>query len=358
LRKTAEQLPTEKLKFQNKKTMKTKQTMYALFMGIDKYPIRSLRLGGCINDITAMHDHLKGYASDNNIDFQPKCLKNHEVSRAGIINAFSHFEAAKDGDICVLHYAGHGARVSAPIEFRHLESDKMMASIVCHDSNRDGHKDLLDKELAWLIWKATKDKKNITFVSIMDCCHSGEITRSGKELEHEITDEILVREAPKRTIARKIETLLGFEDYIQESKNRWNVPLARHVLLAAATDKQKAKEISTSIGGRHGIFTYCLLHVLKLTKKPLAYVDLIADVKNYVKNHATNQSPQILPNHFEDKDLYFLTNKSKPSGKIYAARWNKRENHWYIDAGKINGILEGLEADSYTHLTLPTSDLV
>jgi hypothetical protein len=47
----------------------------------------------------------------------------------------------------------------------------------------------MDKELSWLITKATKGKEKLQFISIMDCCHSGRITRT-KDIQE---DEILVR---------------------------------------------------------------------------------------------------------------------------------------------------------------------
>lgn len=314
--------------------MQLPPTIYAILVAIDDYPNPRHQLEGCVKDAQSMWNYLKSFSKDYEYNLKVIPLYNKDASRKGIIDAFEHFQQAKDNDICLFHYSGHGARLPVPNEFKYLESDGYLETIVCHDSRQSDGFDLVDKELSWLIWNTTKNKKNLHFVSIMDCCHSGKIVRSQIEL-----DEIgLPREVTPNTNIRPIEDLLGFEDYTKVSENQYTPRHGRHILLAASRDNQTAKEVYIN-NERRGIFTYCLIDALKKAQGQITYSTLINKVRLRIRNIVKAQSPQILATIPTDKNRYFLTGKNRTSGKQSLAYWDKNAKEWRVNIGDMYGML-------------------
>ena len=320
--------------------MKT-TTIYALFVGINNYPNPRHRLRGCLEDVKQMHQFLDTFCKKNNIIFNNKVLKDDEATREGIIKGFEHFSTATNEDICLFFYAGHGSRAKAPREFLHLETDRHIETLVCYDSRTEGGRDLMDKELSWLIWKVTKDHPQLQFISIMDCCHSGKVTRS----QHIEKEEVVARTADARKDKFKANTLLGFSDYQSVGDGRYNPPVGRQILLAAARDKEEANEASTRKGKR-GMFTYCLLELLESTDR-LTYSEINnrvnVRIKIALRNIPQNQSSQIMSKLPMDKEQYFLTKELKSTQKTYFVYWNSENRKWCVNAGRMQGVMIGSE---------------
>ncbi len=95
--------------------------IYALLIAIDNYPITHHRLNGCVNDRNAFQAYLENRAKkQENLNLHLKMLTDEEATRNGIIAGFTHFDAAKDGDLCLTYYSGHGSQDTSPEEFWHL----------------------------------------------------------------------------------------------------------------------------------------------------------------------------------------------------------------------------------------------
>ncbi|MDX1666470.1 MAG: caspase family protein, partial [Saprospiraceae bacterium] len=232
--------------------MGTHKTIFALLVAIDNYPISRHRLQGCINDRNALRNYLeKRFSGHEETTLKIKVLSDAEATREGIIRAFRHFDQAKDGDLCIFYFSGHGSRAPAPPEFWHLDPDRMNESLVCYDSRLRRGKDLMDKEISYLIWKATHDRPNIHFLSLFDCCHSGTIT---KEIS------VTPRMAEPSHVPTQLRDYTGFETYKKtqiDGQEAVSPPSGRYVQLAACGERETAKEL---IIGREkrGIFTYSL----------------------------------------------------------------------------------------------------
>ena len=110
------------------------KTLHALLFAINDYPKPDHRLRGCINDQQAIHAYLQAFCSRVGYTYRPLLRTDGEVTRQGFIQAFQHFSAAKDGDVAVLFYGGHGSRVPAPQAFWEIVPDRVLETGVCHDS--------------------------------------------------------------------------------------------------------------------------------------------------------------------------------------------------------------------------------
>jgi hypothetical protein len=301
------------------------KTIYALIASIDNYPIPAHRLNGCVNDAQSFSEYLKRFADANGLPIQTVELFDEKATRQGIIKGFAHFDAAKDGDMCVFYYSGHGSQMPAPKEFWD-ESDGQSETMVCYDSRLPKGRDLADKELGYLLWKATGDK-DVHFLVVTDCCHSGTITRKLEEKS---------RMADPAVTQTKAREYLGFSEYVKKGDSI-QPPAARHIHLSAAKDNETAKEYN--IGGvQRGVFTYSLVEALETTGGRATYANLVEAVNSKVKNRVKEQSPQFNGYGFQDKtNLSFLGDGATLSRKDFLLTFDKT-NGWIVKAGSLQGI--------------------
>jgi len=298
--------------------------LYALFIAIDEYAIPHHNLSGCVNDMTAMQQFLKRYAAAQDWEFLPEIITNQNATRENIIKGFDHFRAAKNEDVCFFFYSGHGSQQVASPEFW-TNANGMNESIVCHDSRLKGGRDLMDKELGYLIWEATKNK-DIHFLSIMDCCHSGSATRKLAGSRK--------RNIHPNPMPFSIEDYLGYQ-YYQKENGKVNPPDSRHTHLAACRDYETAKE--QNFGGHsRGVFTYSLLENLEKGGVHQSYLELMQRTRIRMQQLAVQQHPLL---EGKDNDLSFLGQK-KVKGVPNLVFFEEDEEEWMIDIGGMQGIRE------------------
>lgn len=320
-------------------------SLYALLVAINNYPDPRHTLRGCVNDMLQMQQYLKDYCEQAGIVFLPLVLTDEAATRQGVINGFDHYQSAETSDCCLFYFAGHGSRCPAPEAFWGLEADDLLESIVCWDSRKPGCNDLMDKELSYLIWRATQGK-DAPFLTIMDCCHSGRM-RDAKE-----------EEIGLRTLRESYDTLpaaqfTGIEYYKKMTDGQLRPPLGRRVHLAAARDTETAKEVNAG-GQPHGIFTYCLIEALNATGPLISYADLMNRVNLRIRNAVADQSAQLDATFTEDRNRGFLFSQLDALRPSYLVAWDKELNSWMINAGALHGIPEG-DSESRTLLELTSN---
>jgi pimeloyl-ACP methyl ester carboxylesterase len=302
--------------------------IYALVIAIDKYPIPSHQLNGCVNDAQSLVAYLESnYDAD---ELQIKTVFNEQATKANVIEAFQHFQKAKADDSCLLYYSGHGSQVAAPAEFLHIDPDGKLETLVCWDSRIPaGGYDLMDKELSYLIWEATH-QHNQHFVAIFDCCHSGTNTRDVR---------VTSRMAETARNIPLIKDFYGEERYQKGSVNAGRTdlipPRGRHVALAAASASETAKELRIGTTTR-GAFTYNLISLLEQYHGQISYSQLISNLKVQVKNYVERQSPQIDASEDGDKNRLFLGKAPKHRPPTYTVNYDKKGGHWTINAGAMH----------------------
>ena len=269
--------------------------IHALLVGINSYPVAPLT--GCINDVKAMEAYLKKtYDGHRSAIVRIKLLTDEEPvkpTRANIIKSFSFFDEAKSGDVCLFYYSGHGSFTKAPEAFW-TERDGYLESFVCMDSRLPGGRDLVNKEMGFLIAKALEGKDNVQFLAITDCCHSGTITKALTE------NKRTERSYPADFTPKKLENYLGYGETVNKQlfykeetiagKQRVTAQQSAHIHLAASQDNQTAKELRID-GKQHGAFTYSLLKTLYGNQGKISYAKLLASARVQVHNLVQSQDP-------------------------------------------------------------------
>lgn len=320
------------------------RAIYALLVGIDKYPAPVSQLEGCCNDIEAVETYLRERIDTQKYQLNLKKLCDREATRQAIIEGFEkHLCQAGKDDIALFYYSGHGSNETAPPEFFQFEPDRQIETIVCYDSRLDAGRDLADKELSYLISKVACKKPQI--VLILDSCHSGSGTR-------DTVPQRGVRHASADNRPRELKDFIFSLDDLQPvinfstdqpskaNQSGWNLPGGRHILLASCQDRELAKEYFGD-GRRRGAFSYFLLNTLEQTNGSLTYRELFKRANALVRSRIQDQSPQLEATHFDDLNLPFL---GFPGEDAIAQRepfftLSCDENQqWSIDGGAVHGL--------------------
>lgn len=367
------------------------KSLYTVFIGINGYQEQVANpLNGCINDVLNLSEYFKKLceAQEEEIIWkQPKYLlapsgeteqnrlaeekiEYEHPTRDNIIAAFDTFNDAdpKAGDFCLLYYSGHGATIpSSEIEaFADYESSGEMQTILCADDTR---KDILDKELGYLIAKTLEGKglktdgdteadahPGVHFLAIFDCCHSGTISRKSR-------DDTKTRRARSASRANLPETILGFTkdgncfyhpfQEGQTSVQRYPVDglkHARYVNLSACRDSEEAKEVlfqsvidengeQKTIRRIQGAFSYSLIKTLNQSGTHISYRELMRSVASEVDTLVSNQIPVIGRTGLRDEKLFFLGRSFSTPKPEYVVDWDEKKGKWVLRAGQIEGII-------------------
>lgn len=314
--------------------------VYGFLVGINKYLNSKNNLKGCVNDVNSFKEYLNlNFASEKLLI---KTLVNEKATKANIVNGFKLFKKARKGDLCIFYFSGHGSTWNAPECFHHLMPDKKFRSLVCHDSREGDKIDLMDKELAFLIWEANY-KKEIQFLVITDCCHSGGVTKDEDINSNTFQSRQLENE--KRLFP--FQKLYGFENTNEEDILSGNFQFKRgnHIHLAACRGDQKAIEGEMN-DKRRGVFTYHLVETLKQHSNQINYIDLIKKVNTRIQKKIANQSPQLFVVRDEDAKLNILSNTIDTGKSIYQVCF-KENLGWVINAGLINSHLKKFDQLNY-----------
>lgn len=371
--------------------MPQQKTLYAVLIGINGYNRRPL--SGCINDAVAVSDYFEKLCKEQEdaaIHWKPvyllepgneqekawlegKGMVYQRPTRQNIIDAFSHFQEAdaEAGDHCLLYYSGHGSYMEAPEVFQDIEPTGAIQTIVCVDSREPGNRDLLDKELGYLISRTLEGKtpyrgeqgdsrRGVHFLAIMDCCHSGSNTRNDEP-------DLVARMEDAGSGIESAGQILGFTTegncfYRKFSDGQSRVrpgglQHARYINLAAARDSELAQEktldhtVAADKSGqpirmakKHGIFTYSLLNTLEQSGANISYRELMRRVEMEVRSRVDRQIPVLGSTEFEDDNLLFLRNEFTAPRQEYAINWRTLAGkvEWYLNAGAIQGIVPSL----------------
>ncbi|MBO3463512.1 caspase family protein [Aetokthonos hydrillicola Thurmond2011] len=306
------------------------RSIYALIVGIDHYKSPGITpLKGCVNDVIAIDEFLRKRVASNGDNLYIKKLINHEATRQAIITTFrEHLGQAKNNDIALFYYSGHGSQEVAAQEFWYLEPDHLNETLVCWDSRTDDVWDLADKEIAKLIAEVSQNNPHI--VLIFDSCHSGGGTRGEKNY-------IGVRSIENDLRERPLSSFIFSEEEINNLRSgSFSLPKGEYIFLAACRDNEKAKEHCT-LNQRRGAFSYFLLDSL-LHNSSLTYRDLFKRTNALVRSFYPKQSPQIEATNLSYLDQPFLGGAIVKK-HLYFTVIYEGFNGWSIDGGAVHGII-------------------
>lgn len=266
-----------------------KKNLYALLVAIDSYPTAAKLAnlnGGASNNLRDMISFLGNNYNKTKFN-RPiiKQLTNSNATYSTITSAFrTHFSPAKNNDVCLFYFCGHGSQVAAPPTMYGMERDALNESIVCYDSRPNGY-DLEDKELATLMWEVANGKK-LHFTVIMDCCHAADNTRSLGPIALGI---------PEKLIPKPMNQYYGYRGGTYPP-----VPTVPHIHLAAADADKLAINCHIAEENEYrSLFTYGLLQALRENPTD-SYTNLMKRTTIHLRevatrNHVPYTSPVLNP---------------------------------------------------------------
>lgn len=349
------------------------RSLFATLIGINAYPQNELY--GCIRDVLAidllMRDLCKQQGK-NALTYKPAYfLAPHKNDKETIAEykkslnvkfkselptfanittkAFAHWSNAKAGDICLLYYSGHGSSAEAPEEFWHMKSGRQNETMVLQDSRdrtKTTSRDLMDKEMAYLLWTALAGK-DVHCIVIMDCCHSGNNTRA--------VEKVTYRDlAPSKTKI-PFNKYLGYAEgnFYKVKEGKAGISVARYVHLAAAMDTERALETSDG-----GLFTAKLIDVLRAGGTGKSYRELMRTVSTMVRLRNAQQNPVPFAREDADLNLQFLGNGIIPYKPVFDVQYmNERGNpHWRVYGGAVHGLVAS-SGNSKTIVSIHGTDI-
>lgn len=342
--------------------------IYALLVGINDYSQNGAsNLKGCVRDINEYASLLEELYTD---DLQLCSLIDNKATKQNIITHFrEHLGQAGEKDVVLFAYAGHGYRSAANEAFNAFQPDGYDEGLVCFDNysvltqgTTDFHS-LADKDMALLIKELETvkpgQKAPPQIVFILDSCHSGSSTRDTESLEGIETrswDGPAQETSPERAVSAMVDpkrTKRQLSDYITSpllqfsytakeiKKPTFDVPRAKHILLAACERGQKAKESSKPSGGkfRQGHFSATLQEVLRQSKHNMgdvSYANLFERVRNKMRKWE-GQDPQFETFEGFNSHSQFLGHKITNHNRHYVF-FDTAKKSWYVKQGALTNI--------------------
>jgi len=315
--------------------------VYALLVGIDQYPPEVGALNGCVNDVQALADWLRGSGDPRPLALAQ--LVNAEATRDNLVRQFrEHLGQARAGDVALFHYSGHGARWAAAPAFLPWYPEGKDEGLVCIDSRRPGGFDLADKELALLVQELAG--RGVHVAVSLDCCHAGSGTRHADAFRG-----LRTRATHERSDARPLESYLdGQYSSLLARGEALRLPAARHILLAACERTQQAKETPDG----HGVYTATLLDVLARSGGALSYAELFVRCRDRVRQLADDQLPQFETHGHFDAWAGFLGRALARAPRRFSVVFEQAA--WQVDAGAVHGL--PTDAERPAELTLYPED--
>ncbi len=139
-----------------------------MLIGINKYQVPGADLQGCVNDVKNLMGALTTYYGFDDKDITT--MTDAQATKKAMERAIKKLiTKGKKGDVLLLHYSGHGSNIP---DDNGDEADKR-DEILC-PTDLDW-KDLFRDD--WLRKTLGKLRSGVNLTVIMDCCHSGTITR-------------------------------------------------------------------------------------------------------------------------------------------------------------------------------------
>ncbi len=312
--------------------------LFALLIGINQY--ERFPLGGCVNDMNAMEDYLR---QKTGFDHQILTIQDKKATKQAIVTGFrEHLSKASPTDTVLFYFSGHGTQENADPIWT-TDTDEGLECLVCYNGNTQKSSDYLlaDKELRYLIHDVS-EKTGAHVVTMFDCCHSGDNTRSmaTEVFRGADTNERRVWDRNSEFFPKRAWDGFIFSDVIpyEEAKKSPGafLPEGAHVQLSAC----ESDEVALEVGGQ-GVFTKNLLKVLEKAGGDISYQSLRSRVRQYMK-FGFDQKPKIsVVLNTGLLDSIFLNqrlDRRKSTGEMI---FNETKQAWLLNLGAIHGAKAG-----------------
>jgi hypothetical protein len=351
-----------------------KKNLYALLVGINQYPFMppERQLNGCLNDVAAVEKYL--YAPFVQAAFQKvyvrKMVSPGEAlpTKNNVVQAFREFLGqAGPEDSIWFYFSGHGVREQTNIPaFQKSEIDGNIAGLAMRDFNGAassvGKEMLADKEIRYLMRELTHRKdgsKTPHILMMIDCCHSGESTRSVAKpaAPHAASRQIERYAFP----ARAKEDFIFWQDAAVQTalENEQDVetvlPEAPHVMLGACLPIELCWENAGADGGEplRGVFNRHVLSILTEQQGRVSYDTLYRRVLNRIRFQRNpmmlldddRQTPQLYVQSSGDnhRQRQVLTNTALDGEQVFPVDYSSTDREWRLGAGVLHGMTVNTE---------------
>lgn len=344
----------------------THGSSWALLIGVDTYiqgKERSVtydNLSGCVRDVRTVEAYLRSIGVQN-----IKLLTASGLSKTGTpIEDFEIWpvygnierelnritENAIIGDLVYIHYSGHGVRRDSFESQQDGDGDKITGTALALADVMAGGAYLTGYQLGVFVKKMVLEKQ-LRVTLVLDSCFSGRGHRNSKQdqggairtaegggLDDSIPlpSDIIVEE---RALDLDHQITASLASRTATIKRSWlSNPVGCTILTACEFD-QVAREHSFEDGESHGLFTYCMLEILK--RNPKIRRPTHAKVKDYIaskilSDYTTKQSPVL----YGDGEYVFFGKEKvieRPNARILRREGDEVE----LDLGWAQGVSEG-----------------
>ncbi|MGY1727825.1 caspase family protein [Geodermatophilus sp. SYSU D01062] len=328
-------------------------SVFALLVGINDYGGRVSPLAGTHDDVLAFEAFLTAQVPEGRRHVRR--LLDGEATRQAVIEGFTkHLSGARDGDVALFYFSGHGSEEPVAQRYWALEPTGWNQTLVCFDSRTPGVPDLADKELNQLVRGITANGAHV--VLCFDCCHSGGANRAG------IPPRVRARLAPRLQEPRPDEeylpevrqALAGAARDASASATGWH-DLPPHVALAACESQELSLELPIGEEVR-GVFSAMLQRALGILGPGASYRDLIGATSAAVRDRVADQHPVGFAEDPASLDQPLF------GGAVRLRRSRVTLEHvtgaWWVDAGRVHGVQPPLDGRSSVFAVLPPSPAV
>jgi len=252
----------------------------ALLVGINRYSgVRPLR--GCVSDLDRQQDLLQA-----RFGFQPQDilrLSDDNASREAIYDAFSgHLDQVQPGDVVLVHFSGHGARV--PLE---PDTSALYDCLLASDNGRKNQANLL---LVDSLVELTRSLPTNNITLVLDTSH----LPFGQTLQ----GNLRLRALPDAVSAPLASAELDYRKSLSDRAIASSLFAPHESLpglwLAAASGGQVATEADWG-GFSAGLFTYTLTQALwQAVPASTVYINLTRSAQTIERVMGQLQQPQLL----------------------------------------------------------------
>lgn len=263
----------------------------ALLVGIN-YPGTDHPLRGCVNDVLAMEQLLRGHYGFSDI----KMLTDHDATTNNILNALDDLVAgAAAGDILFFHYSGHGSQYPDSKYDADEEPDGMDEIICPMDLDWDT-KMIRDDDLKRIFDKVPH---GVNLTVVLDCCNSGsgldqtnQYQPLGEAARRKTTNPVKGgRFLPPPTDIQQLAEDKHLDFYKPRSVTNRDVNKTGLLITGCQAHQTSA---DAYIGGKYmGACTYMINDVLKSHAYNVDYKTLVEDLNQRMVEYGFTQRPEL-----------------------------------------------------------------
>ncbi|KAI8866006.1 hypothetical protein GQ42DRAFT_165770 [Ramicandelaber brevisporus] len=264
----------------------------AVLIGIN-YPDSDAPLQGCWNDVANMKEYITenwGFTEENTLVLTDEQDPGSELfpTRANILAAMQWLiEGAEPNSSLWLSFSGHGLQEQD--QAGGDEADGQDEAIAPVDYETAGT--IVDDEMNRILVQQLPQGARLTV--IFDCCHSG--SALDLPLLYDATGHRIKKQKKEGDVVVSHD----------EQNERKKGTTADVIFISGCQDNQTSADTENKLVGKTGALSFALLKTLQETEGEISYIDLLAAVREHMKETDETQVPQLSSAHKMDMNSIF-----------------------------------------------------